>query len=212
MIGALRTVGWIVCALYSTIPAFWQVIHPRASYWRSRSTSPYKILLPIWIAMWAITAAITAPWRHLLLYERFWTCIPAFALFCAGLTIYRLSGHDFTLTQLGGVTEIRPGSQPHRLSTTGIRSYIRHPIYLGHLCEMLAWSVGSGLAVCWALTAFAITTGALMIRMEDQELSERFGERHCEYRNAVPALIPRLKRKPQPEPSALRGISPRTPR
>jgi hypothetical protein len=52
---------------------------------------------------------------------------------------------------------------------SGIRSRVRHPIYLGHLCEMLAWSLGTGLAVCWLLTAWAIATGALMIRLEDAE-------------------------------------------
>ena len=39
---------------------------------------------------------------------------------------------------------------------------------------MLAWSIGTGLVVCWALTAFAIVTGTIMIRMEDAELEERF--------------------------------------
>ncbi len=58
---------------------------------------------------------------------------------------------------------------------------------------MLAWSLASGLAVCWALTAFAIITGALMIKMEDDELEKRFGEQYKHYRSAVPALIPKLK-------------------
>lgn len=52
--------------------------------------------------------------------------------------------------------EVHGGNQQQFLVTTGIRSRVRHPIYLGHLCEMLAWSVGTGLAVCWLLTAFAI--------------------------------------------------------
>ena len=42
---------------------------------------------------------------------------------------------------------------------------VQHPVYLAHLCEMLAWSVGTGLAVCWGLTAFAVVTGAVMIGM-----------------------------------------------
>ena len=79
-----------------------------------------------------------------------------------------------------------------RLVTTGIRSRVRHPVYLAHLCEMLAWSVGTGLAVCWLLTALAILTGAVMIRMEDAELEKRFGEDSVRYRQSVPAVIPRL--------------------
>jgi protein-S-isoprenylcysteine O-methyltransferase Ste14 len=68
---------------------------------------------------------------------------------------------------------------------------VRHPVYLAHLCEMLAWSVGTGLAVCWMLTAFAIVTGALMIRLEDNELENRFGEEYRQYRVKVPALLPK---------------------
>ncbi len=193
MMHTLRTIGWIACVVYSTIPAFWLLIHPRVDYWRSRPHSPYKILLPIWIGMWAAMAAITGPWRSLFLYKNDWTWIPAALLFCAGLMLYKLSHHHFTLAQLGGLSEIRPGDREQRLATTGIRAHIRHPVYLGHLCEMLAWSAGTGLAVCWALTAFAIATGAVMIKMEDRELATRFGEEYRTYRLAVPALVPKVK-------------------
>jgi protein-S-isoprenylcysteine O-methyltransferase Ste14 len=63
---------------------------------------------------------------------------------------------------------------------------------LGHLCEMLAWSLGTGLAVCWALTAFATVTGAVMIKMEDRELEQRFGEKYRQYRSTVPAVLPKI--------------------
>ncbi len=85
-----------------------------------------------------------------------------------------------------------PGHREQRLVTSGIRAHIRHPVYLGHLCEMLAWSVGTGLAVCYGLTAFALVTGAIMIRLEDRELEQRFGEAYREYRRQVPAVLPRV--------------------
>jgi protein-S-isoprenylcysteine O-methyltransferase Ste14 len=59
---------------------------------------------------------------------------------------------------------------------------------------MLAWSVGTGLAICWTLTAFAIATGALMITMEDKELEKRFGDKYLNYRESVPAVFPRPQR------------------
>ena len=58
---------------------------------------------------------------------------------------------------------------------------------------MLAWSVGTGLAVCWVLTAFAIATGAVMIRMEDAELEKRFGSEFAAYRQRVHAVMPKLR-------------------
>ena len=97
------------------------------------------------------------------------------------------------MAQLGGLPELLPNHTEQRLVTTGIRARVRHPVYLAHLCEMLAWSVGTGLAVCWALAAFALITGAIMIKMEDQELERRFGDAYRNYRSAVPALVPKVK-------------------
>jgi len=188
-----RTLAWLLCSVYSTIPAFWLLIHPRAEYWRSRRQSPYKILLPLWVGMWIAIAAVTAPWRGISLYQNKWTWIPAAFLFGAGLLLYKLSHAHFTLQQLGGLPEILPGHSEQRLITTGIRARLRHPVYLAHLCEMLAWSSGTGLAVCWALTAFAIITGAIMIKMEDRELEKRFGEEYRAYQSTVPALVPKVK-------------------
>jgi protein-S-isoprenylcysteine O-methyltransferase Ste14 len=192
MLVLLRNAGWIACVIYSTIPAFWLVIHPQANFWRSRKRSPYRILLPIWLAMWAASAVITAPWHGVMLYEGRWTWIPAVGLFGAGLLLYKLSRDQFTLAQLGGLPEVLRGQNQQRLSTTGIRAYVRHPVYLGHLCEMLAWSLGTGLAVCWALTAFAVVSGAVMIKMEDKELEKRFGEKYRQYRSNVPAVLPKI--------------------
>jgi protein-S-isoprenylcysteine O-methyltransferase Ste14 len=100
---------------------------------------------------------------------------------------------EFSLIQLGGLPEILHHHSRQHLVTTGIRARVRHPVYLGHLCEMLAWSLGTGLAVCWALTALAITTGAFMIRMEDEELENRFSEEFRQYRATVPAVLPKIR-------------------
>jgi len=188
----LQIIGWLVCVLYSTIPAFWLMIHPFAEQWRRRRRSPFMVLLPAWIAMWVVVALVTLPWRDVLLYRAYWTWGAAALLFAFGLYVYSQSGKNFSAKQLGGLPEIHGGNCDQQLVTNGIRSRVRHPVYLAHLCEMLAWSAGTGLAVCWGLTAFAVATGALMIRMEDAELEKRFGDSYRAYRNAVPAVLPRV--------------------
>jgi protein-S-isoprenylcysteine O-methyltransferase Ste14 len=45
----------------------------------------------------------------------------------------------------------------------------------------------------YALAGFAIVTGVVMIRIEDSELEQRFGERYRTYRRTVPAVIPRFR-------------------
>lgn len=142
--------------------------------------------------MWLVLGLITAPWRHLTLYQNLVTWIPSILLFASGMWLYIQSSRQFTSAQLRGLPEIVPGSERQVLVTTGIRARLRHPVYVAHLCEMLGWSVGTGLVVSFLLTAFAILTGAVMIRMEDAELEQRFGEQFRDYRLRVPSIFPRI--------------------
>jgi protein-S-isoprenylcysteine O-methyltransferase Ste14 len=188
----LHIVGWLACVVYSTIPLFWLMIHPFAGRWRGWRRSPYSILLPVWMAMWVAMAFLTARWRSVALYRANWMWFPAGLLFALGLFIYSRSGKNFSAKQLGGLPEVHGRNREQRLVTEGIRARVRHPVYLAHFCEMLAWSVGTGLAVCWGLTVFAIVAGAIMIRMEDAELEKRFGDAYRVYRDSVPAVVPRV--------------------
>ena len=192
MLAFLQTIGWAVVIVYASIPSFWLLIHPRVEYWRSKRRSPYRFLIPIWVTMWIALALITAPWRHISIYKTGWALIPAGILFLIGLWIYISSGKHFSGAQLSGAAELLPAHGEQRLVISGIRNRIRHPLYLGHLCEMLAWSIGTGLAVAYALTAFAVVSGVIMIRLEDKELEQRFGEEYRRYRSHVPALSPSL--------------------
>lgn len=144
------------------------------------------------MAMWVIVALCTRPWHNILLYRSDWTWVPAILLFACGLYFYSQSGKNFSAKQLGGLPELHSANRDQRLVTDGIRSRVRHPVYLAHLCEMLAWSIGTRLVVCWGLTAFAVVTGAVMVRMEDAELEKRFGEEYRSYRKSVPAVMPRV--------------------
>jgi protein-S-isoprenylcysteine O-methyltransferase Ste14 len=188
----IQLVGWLACVVYSTIPAFWLMIHPFAERWRARRRSPYRLLLPLWMAMWVVVALSTRPWHDISLYRGDWAWGVAALLFPCGLYVYSQSGKKFSARQLGGLPEVHGENREQRLVTDGIRSRLRHPVYLAHLCEMLGWSVGTGLAVCWGLTALAVVTGAVMIRMEDAELEKRFGNSYRAYRRSVPAVLPRV--------------------
>lgn len=191
MLRFLSTFAWLACIVYSTIPAFWLAIHPFADFWRAWRRNPFVVLVPLWLGLWIAVALLTSPWRHVRLYDLPIAWLPAVALFVVGIWIYRRAGAGFGWSQLGGLPEIRASGQRRPLAASGIRAYVRHPIYLGHLLEMLAWSVGSGLAVCFGLTSIAILSGALMIAMEDRELESRFGTDYRRYKDNVPAIFPR---------------------
>ena len=188
----LRTFGWLAGIVYGTIPCLWLAIHPWARFWRSRTRSPHAILLPAWVALWIALGFLTAPDRHIALYGASWTWLPAAALLILGIGLYRLSGRSFTLRHLSGLPELTQQSEQQKLIVTGVRQRVRHPIYAAHLCELTAWALGTGLAVVYAMLAFGIVTGWLMIWLEERELVARFGSEYRDYQARVPMLIPRI--------------------
>lgn len=188
----LRTIAWIFGVLYASIPPYWLFVHPFAEHWRARGAK-LKHVGPIWIVLWFVIAAATWPWRMVALYTSWWACLPAAVLLAVAYSIYVAGTKDFTHDQLVGRSEIEPGKHEQRLNTSGIRSRLRHPLYLGHLLHLVGWTIGSGLAVMYALVAFAVVTGAWMVRAEERELASRFGEPYREYQKRVPAIVPRLR-------------------
>jgi protein-S-isoprenylcysteine O-methyltransferase Ste14 len=187
-----RLAAWLAAGIYATIPLFWILVHPFAEYWRRRRRSPFRVLAPLWVLIWIVTWAATAHWRLALLYDRAWTWILTLLLWCVSLTMYIGGLRSLSLRRIIGTHEIADQSNDDALVTTGIHARVRHPLYFGHLCTLLGWTIGAGTVACFALLAFAIVTGAIMIPMEERELRERFGGAYDEYARQVPALFPRL--------------------
>src|SRR5258708_37318030 len=89
MLLLLRMLGWVVCVVYSTIPLFWLMIHPRAHLWRKRVGSPFRVLVPAWVLMWLGVGAFTARWRPGGLYWTPWSWHSAWMLLRRVVGIYR---------------------------------------------------------------------------------------------------------------------------
>jgi protein-S-isoprenylcysteine O-methyltransferase Ste14 len=186
----LYTIAWLLAIVYATIPSYWLLVHPHIEFWRARQVRLSRLGL-LWTTMWVVVGAVTWPWRMVVLYRAVWTWIPAVALILTGIVVYTRARHDFSADQVLGRSELEPHRHEQRLNTSGIRARVRHPYYLGHLCELLGWTLGTGLLVLYALTLFALITGAQMIASEEKELEARFGQSYREYRQRVPAILPR---------------------
>jgi protein-S-isoprenylcysteine O-methyltransferase Ste14 len=191
MLAFLRAAGWLFAIVLSTVPSFWLLVHPRAEYWRSRRGARFRVLGPLWVAIWVAVGAITWRWRHVAFYQTPLSWLAAAPFFAAGFYLYYRALAAFTFAQLTGRSEVEGERFEQRLVTTGIHARVRHPVYLGHLCELMGLSIGTGLAVLPILSLFAVITGAVMIRLEDDELKRRFGEQYRRYRETTPAVIPR---------------------
>lgn len=191
---AIDIIAMLACSVYCTIPLFWLVVHPFIDSWRKRGRRAFSLILPIWAVIISMTFSVLWPFRLAHLYLGWLGWIPAALLFALGISIYSAAFKGFHHSQVSGLDELEPDRHRQQLVTGGIRSRVRHPIYLGHLCEVLGWCLGTGLLALYALAAFAVVTGWVMIRIEDRELESRFGESYRTYRAQVPAVILRFRR------------------
>ncbi len=181
-------------SVYGTIPLFWFVVHPFVERWRIRGRRAYAFIVPVWGGFIAIAFLSMWPFRSAHFYANWFAWAPAAIFFLVGFSIYRAAFHSFNRTQVSGLAELEPHRHRQQLITTGIRARVRHPIYLGHLCEIIGWGIGTGLVALYALAVFAMISGAVMIRMEDRELEARFGDAFREYRQRVPGVVPRMRK------------------
>ena len=188
----LDVAGLLVASVYCTIPLFWLVFHPFVERWRQYGRGAYIFIIPAWGVFAATAFALGWPFRHLHLYDSKvpWALGVLFIL--AGFSIYRSASQGFDRAKVSGLAELEPGQHDQKLVVTGIRTQVRHPIYLGHLCEVLGWTLGTGSVALCGLLVFGVITGAIMIRKEDAELEARFGEPYRKYRRQVPALLPKF--------------------
>jgi len=188
----LDIAGLSVCSVYCTIPLFWLLFHPFIERWRQYRRRAFLFIMPAWGVFIAAAFAVGWPFRHLHLYESRVPWVLGVLFILAGFSIYRSASQGFDRAKVSGLAEVEPGQHNQQLVVTGIRTQVRHPIYLGHLCEVLGWTVGTGsLALC-GLLVFGVVTGAIMIRKEDAELEARFGDQYRDYRRRVPALLPKF--------------------
>jgi len=191
MHAVLDIAGLAICSIYCTIPLFWLVVHPFVPHWREHGRRSYAVIMPAWAVFIAVAFALGWKFRHVHLYRSWAAWLPGVLFILMGLSIYRSAFQGFDQAKMSGLAEIDPLQTDQQLVTGGIRAQVRHPIYLGHFCEVFGWCLGTGSLALIALLLFAVVTGAFMIRLEDDELEQRFGEMYRVYRRSVPAFLPR---------------------
>ncbi len=185
----LRVLSWLACGIYATIPCYWMMVHPFAARWRT-ARYKLKLLAPLWVVMWCIAWAASYPWRDTLLYQSAATWAAAPLLWAISIYMYVNAGRELSLMRVIGRHELEPQRRPDTLVTVGIHRIVRHPMYLGHLCTMLGFAIGSGTVASYGLLAFALAGGGVMITFEERELHARFGEAWEKYSRRTPAIFP----------------------
>ena len=189
----LHILAWIVCGIYATVPAYWMMVHPFAERWR-RARYKLAVLAPLWVAMWRIAWAASYRWRDVALYRipLSWGAAPL--PWAVSLFMYVHAGRGLSWRRVIGRHELEPERHPKTLVTGGVHGMVRHPMYLGHVCTMLGFALGAGTVACYALFAFALATGAIMIVFEERELHRRFGAAWEQYCEQTPRIFPGPKK------------------
>jgi len=189
MMPTLRSAAWITCGIYATIPAYWLMVHPFAKNWRA-ARYKFALLGPLWVGMWGIAWGASYPGRNALLYHNPGSWVAAPLLWAVSAFMYVNAGRELSFMRVIGLHELEPDRQPKLLVTVGVHRMVRHPMYLGHICTMLGFTLGAGSVACYGLFAFTLVTGGIMIVFEERELHARFGAAWEEYCAQTPAIFP----------------------
>ncbi|MBN2723205.1 MAG: isoprenylcysteine carboxylmethyltransferase family protein [Deltaproteobacteria bacterium] len=84
----------------------------------------------------------------------------------------------------------------HKLVTTGIYRYVRHPLYLGTLLLFTGVPFLTGSLVGFLiLVTVSLPSLYYRITVEEKMLVEHFGDSYLNYRAKTPALVPFMFRK-----------------
>ena len=78
----------------------------------------------------------------------------------------------------------------HTLVQTGPYAYVRHPIYSGITLAAAGLAVLNGDLGSIAAVALLVTRWRAKFRMEEEFMTQEFGDSYREYRRNVKALIP----------------------
>lgn len=183
--------GLAIGSVYATIPLFWLTVHPLITRWRAAGRRAYFAVVPLWFGYSLLAFVIGWRFRHVHLYVSRMAWVPAVLFFLMGAALYQGGGQRFGRAKIIGLPELEPSRHSQELITTGIRARVRHPIYLGHFCELFGWMLGTGSLAIAGLTAFYLISGLIMMHREDAELEQRFGQAFREYRARVPGFLPK---------------------
>ena len=183
------------------IVAAWLYYSMRHLVYKIRVKCKETGVLPGWVLP-AEFALIVAPWYACLIHPLLvggkallpsWIAVPLglLIIFSSLLMMRARARAGFTPAHSLSIYLFFPeyGSRVSK----GIYSYLRHPAYaMGiYICFGFALLRNNLIAILTALI-FAIQH-LLAVKLEDEELVERFGEEHRRYVSETPAIFPRIK-------------------
>ena len=183
--------GLTVLMVITVPPAFlwWFIIHPLAP--RLRRFGAPVALTGMAVVFFATAGALYAVRGFLVGRDLGWDP----GLFAVGVVLYAISVRVELRTRrhlkfrtLAGVPELAGETE---LLDQGIYAEIRHPRYLAVLIGLMSYALMINYTGLYFIALAALPGIALIIALEERELTDRFGDAYLEYKRRVPAFLPR---------------------
>jgi len=189
-----------VVALITIVPVpsailFWLVVHPNVRLWRRLGLSLSYTLLVVLMVGVAVAVYLL---RDSILSEEYGTnyLLVALAIPIYGATVWlslRIRRY-LTFRTFVGVPELAARRDGGLLLTEGVYARVRHPRYVAVLFGLISVALFSNYLALYLLLPVGAAGLYLIIRLEERELVERFGDEYETYRDRVPMFVPRRGR------------------
>jgi protein-S-isoprenylcysteine O-methyltransferase Ste14 len=190
----LHAVAGFILFFELPIPIYWLILHPFNSFWRRRVRAAF------WFAgltAWTCGGVVLWIFRHALLTSArpSWVAIAAgFALIAIEAYLFVRVEKELGARRLVGHAELTGTGE---MFSGGLYAYVRHPRYAGMFAALLGAGLLAGTPLLWMVLAIWCPFALLVIRLEEKELTARFGANYEAYRRRVPAFLPILLRSPE---------------
>jgi protein-S-isoprenylcysteine O-methyltransferase Ste14 len=183
--------GVVVIAFGGGALLYWFSIHPFVAFWRRVGVR--TALAVNWSAVLILAAIVL--WQHgRVMFGDLGTHWATIALgvvvLVASGVLRRRHAQAFGTAQLVGLPELDPARPDSRLVTDGIYARVRHPRYVQIWLGLLGHALIVNYVSTYALVAIATAVILLVVRMEERELSARFGDAYRDYAARVPRFLP----------------------
>lgn len=197
-----RYVVAVIC-LVGFPPAiiYWFILHPLVDFWRRLGrTATYVVLAIVFVAVGVAVYLVREPLLVVDYGTNRMLWIPAAVCYAATVWIQLRIRKQLTFKVLSGAPELEKGGAGGTLLREGLYARVRHPRYAGVILGLLAFALFTNYLTIYLLVPLSALALALLVRLEERELADRFGEEYERYRARVPMFIPRLGGAVEPTP------------
>lgn len=166
---------------------FWFSVHPSIGFWRKLGPA---LTFTIHYTLIGMVAAGLFLVRKPLLAADFGTnpvlITLAIPIYLLAVVVAWQRRKQLGWKAVVGLPELASGRYESRLVTQGIYSRIRHPRYVEMLLFILGHALFTNYLAAYIVFFLSLPWVVLVVRLEERELRNRFGEDYERYRQRVP--------------------------